>query len=95
MLLEDELILPGETELSVTGLAFESGGFDRCSRPEDICFLNARDIRDIGFLESFETEAEEIISLPRTLVFIGVIYYFFRYAKVYGVTGGILLLRVD
>ena len=89
------MIFPGETELSVTGLAFDRGGFDRFSRPEDICFLKTREMRDKGFLESFETEAEEIISLPRTLGFIGVIYYFFRYAKVYGVTGGILLLRVD
>lgn len=95
MLLEDELIFPGETELSVTGLAFDSGGFDRFSRPEDSCFLKARDIREIGFLESFETEAEDIISLSRYLGFIGVIYCFFRYAKVYGVTGGILFLRVD
>ena len=95
MLLEEELIFPGETELSVTGLAFDRGGFDLCSRPEEICFLKAREILDKGFFESFETEAEEIISLPRTLGFIGVIYYFFRCAKVYGVTGGILLLRVD
>jgi hypothetical protein len=52
-------------------------------------------MREKGFLESFETEAEEIISLPRYLGFIGVIYCFFLWAKVWGVTGGILLLRVD